>query len=382
VSPPDRGPAVAGPEIAVPVTDGAGHGLLLEPGSRAAVTRFLEPRSTVHDAVVRPEAATIREALAFLQAQIPDGAGRGDGPNGDLGTVAATIATAAWSDLSVAFTLWCHRMVLEYLWCAPAASTLRTTVLPAVARTELLGSTALAAAMAHHVAGTPLPVTWRPEGDGLALDGRVSWASNLFPPDFVLVTGAAHVHDGRVLIVALPGDAPGVAIDPYPRLLALQATGSSSLALRGVRVGPERVISADARGFLTRVRPTFLLLQTSFCLGLAARALAEARAALRGPYEVFRADLAALESRAAELVSQLRTGVRERGASVAIREHVELRLGAARLATAAVALEAKVAGGRGYLMTSPTARRLREAAFLPVQAPTEGQLRWELSRFA
>ena len=25
------------------------------------------------------------------------------------------------------------------------------------------------------------------------------------------------------------------------------------------------------------------------------------------------------------------------------------------------------------------ARRLREAAFLPVQAPTEGQLRWELS---
>jgi alkylation response protein AidB-like acyl-CoA dehydrogenase len=63
-----------------------------------------------------------------------------------------------------------------------------------------------------------------------------------------------------------------------------------------------------------------------------------------------------------------------------VPEALQIRLDCARLATAAVALEAKKMGGRGYVVTTPTARRLREAAFLPIQAPTEGQLRWEMAR--
>ena len=70
------------------------------------------------------------------------------------------------------------------------------------------------------------------------------------------------------------------------------------------------------------------------------------------------------------------------GAGTPERELVRLRLECARLATATTALEAKVVGGRAYVTTHPTARRLREAAFLPIQAPTEGQLRWELAHSA
>jgi alkylation response protein AidB-like acyl-CoA dehydrogenase len=71
-----------------------------------------------------------------------------------------------------------------------------------------------------------------------------------------------------------------------------------------------------------------------------------------------------------------------RGAGTPERELVRLRLDYARLATATIGLEAKVVGGRGYVTTSPTARRLREATFLPIQAPTEGQLWWELAHSA
>jgi alkylation response protein AidB-like acyl-CoA dehydrogenase len=71
-----------------------------------------------------------------------------------------------------------------------------------------------------------------------------------------------------------------------------------------------------------------------------------------------------------------------RGVGTPERELVQLRLDCARLATASTALEAKVVGGRAYVTTNPTARRLREAAFLPIQAPTEGQLRWELAHSA
>jgi alkylation response protein AidB-like acyl-CoA dehydrogenase len=58
------------------------------------------------------------------------------------------------------------------------------------------------------------------------------------------------------------------------------------------------------------------------------------------------------------------------------------RLEVARMAQLAVDVELRVAGGGGYRASSSTARRLREAAFLPIQSPTEGHLLFELERAA
>ena len=49
--------------------------------------------------------------------------------------------------------------------------------------------------------------------------------------------------------------------------------------------------------------------------------------------------------------------------------------------TPATHFELQVVGGAGYVTESPTARRLREASFLPVQSPIEGHLRYELARY-
>ncbi|MER7132063.1 hypothetical protein [Streptosporangium saharense] len=62
------------------------------------------------------------------------------------------------------------------------------------------------------------------------------------------------------------------------------------------------------------------------------------------------------------------------------RAVTQLRFDAAELTLAATRLEATARGGLGYVTSSPTNRRLREAAFLPAQSPSEVQLRWELSR--
>lgn len=354
-------------------------GLPLAPAARERLCAFLQERADAVDA----GQASVRESLAFLNQELAGVPGVDAAcPNADLTRVAATMATAAGCDMSAAFSLWCHRMVLEYLSCAPDGASLREIEVPALMATERLGSTALAAAMAHHVGGAPLPVQWRRTGDDLVLNGRISWASNLTPEGFIMVTAAAHAEDGRPIIVALPGDTPGLEIHPYPRLLALQATWSSSAAIRDLRLPATALVSDDFTSFITRVRPTFLLLQSSFCWGLTQRSLAEARASLRGVNDIFRAELEELETRAAALGRMLHTSTADRGASVPIRDLVRTRLECAQLATAAVALEAKIVGGRGYVTTSGTARRLREAAFLPIQAPTEGQLRWELSRSA
>lgn len=47
---------------------------------------------------------------------------------------------------------------------------------------------------------------------------------------------------------------------------------------------------------------------------------------------------------------------------------------------AAANIEVRVASGAGYARNSPASRRFREAAFIPAQSPSEGQLRWELER--
>jgi hypothetical protein len=110
-----------------------------------------------------------------------------------------------------------------------------------------------------------------------------------------------------------------------------------------------------------------VLVQTAFCLGLARRAIEEARPRLQGV-------AASLTPRVDEVAGavaaarELLQGFAARPARAAPREHAALRQDAARLAGEATHLVAAVAGGAGYVADSPTARRLREAAFLPVQA--------------
>lgn len=350
--------------------------LLLAGVERDAVAAYLEPRAAAIDV----GALDVREGLAWLSATVLETAAGEKGPNHDLDRVSRVIATAAWSDLATAFSLWCHRMVLEYLAQTPDGSALRTVVLPRLVRTELIGSTALAAAMSAAVMGTPLPVVAETRDGQFSVRGSVAWASNLFTPDFVLVTAAATV-DGP-MVVALSGEERAIAIKPPARLLALDATCSSSLTLHDVAVAEDWVVARDFASFIRRVRPVFLILQTSFALGLAVRALGEAAGGLRGPNVVLTPDLAALETLADRLVDTLRAAAHCRGDGWAVGDLVRLRYESACLATSAVALEAKTQGGRGYLAASGTARRLREAAFLPVQSPTEGQLRWELQHCA
>lgn len=346
--------------------------LLLPEATREDVAAFFEPRAAAIDAGT----ADIREGLVWLHQRLLR-----EDASPSLPDVGAAIATVAWSDMSSAFSLWSHRAVVEYLTPLPAGSFLAETVAPRLHRVAFLGSTALAPAIAYTLEQVPLPVTARRAGRSLVLDGRIAWASNLFPPDFVLVTVVAGP-DGTPCVVAIPGDAPGLQVAPEPPLLALKATGSSSVTLDQTPIGEEWVISHDLPGFMRRVRPVLLLLQSCFSWGLAARSLSEARAHLRGSTQIFLPEIDAMEERLARLGREIARALADRGQSLGMRGVVQTRLDIARLAAAAVATEAKVLGGRGFLATSGTARRLREAAFLPIQSPTEAQLLTELSRSA
>ena len=324
--------------------------------------------------------STVPQALELIHRRVLSPAPLEEHPNGSLRQVAAAIAAAAWSDLGTAFSLWCHRMVMEYLGTVQPGAPVRERLLPQLYQALRLGSTGLAPALRHGLLGTPLPVSARRSQDGVVLNGRLNWASNLFEGRFVLVTAAVDESSGQRLIVAVPAEAQGLQVRPCGQLLALQGTATASLCLDSVHLPGEWVVTDAFDAFLEQIRRPFLLLQSCCCWGLAARCVHEARQALRGINQVFSGELEQLQGRLAAVADRLwEWSDRSCWSRVPMREFVQLRLEAVRLATAAAALESKLLGGQSYLASTSTARRCLEAMFLPVQSPTEAQLLWELS---
>ena len=194
----------------------------------------------------------------------------------------------------------------------------------------------------------------------------------------VAVDDAAEGESERY-IVHFPVASQGIDIKYQDSLLALNATKSGFIKLTDVRVPTANILSTDLPGFLNDIIAPFLLVQSSFCLGLGAGALASAAQNLEASNGVFKSEFEELNSEYQRLRGVI-TELAQNPENINRVELLQLRLDASHLATKATHLELSVVGGRGYAAGSPTARRLREASFLPVQSPTEGHLRVELER--
>ncbi|MCW1805385.1 acyl-CoA dehydrogenase family protein [Brachybacterium squillarum] len=267
-----------------------------------------------------------------------------------------------------AFSLWGHRSALEYHEATASE-------LPAGVRE---GTVALASGMAaafKEEAGLgeiPLVAADRP-GGAIEVSGTLPWCSNLRSGGWVIAP--VRWEDGRRAVVRVERDAAGVTVVPLLGLTALDGTSSGVLRLDRTLIAGRDVLTEDLATFRNRVRAPFLLLQTAMCLGLAGAALDAAEGgADAASRRVFAEEAREMAEGWETLRSALESGA-QASPSVPARELVSARLDAALLAGRATRLEQKVVGGRGYALGSDTSRRAREAAFLPVQSPTETHLR-------
>lgn len=297
---------------------------------------------------------------------------------GSLLDTARQIREIARIDLSVAFGLWAHTMVISYLETAGTAYA--DQLLPTLRSGRRPGVTGMAPAFKEAAGAGSIDLTAREVDGGVVIDGKLAWASNL-ADDAVIVT-AARTGAGERLLVVIDGDAEGVTLGTPFALLGLNATSSASITLDGVTVPDAQILSRDFDGFIAAVRPGFVILQTSECLGVAEAAIEAAGQRLKGLNEVLADDVAAVRERIAELIATQEDLARriDAGEQVTKVSLLELRLGAAEAAVDAAGLEVRVAGGAGYAQSSPASRRFREAAFIPVQSPSETQLKWELQQ--
>ena len=180
-------------------------------------------------------------------------------------------------------------------------------------------------------------------------------------------------------IVTLRVGVEGLDVKYQKGLLALDATESGFIRLTEVFVPESDILSRDVPGFLATITAPFLLIQSSFCLGLAAAALAATAPHTNVSRGIFTQEFDQVKAEYQRLRAEL-TDLAQEPAATSRRRLLQLRLDVSHLAISATHLEMAVIGGRGYKTTSATARRYREATFLPVQSPTEGHLRYELSQ--
>lgn len=275
------------------------------------------------------------------------------------------------------FSLWGHRSAVEYHAVTGAA----------VPEGALRGTTALASGMApafKEEAGLgeiPLELSEH-AGGALTVSGVLPWCSNL--REGAAIVAPVRGPGDRRAVVRIAREADGVAVKPLTGLTALDGTSSGVLVLEDVAIAPEDVLTEDLPAFRDRVRAPFLLIQAGMCLGLAEAALDAAVAAAddvtrRVHGEELREAAADRESLRAQLRQAVEQAAGQAG-TVPARTLVSVRLETALLAGRATRLEQKLVGGRGYALGSDTSRRAREAAFLPVQSPTETHLRHLLTR--
>lgn len=359
-----------------------------EPGDRAASPAFGEVADTVGARVRQVDTglADPRETLALLRAHglLDLGVaelleGRTDAEQvRRMGTV---LDGLAFECLTSAFVTWAHRMAMEYL-----ARGRRTegndAALAALRSGGSVGVTAMATGMKALAGLEPLGVTGRvvdgPDGSALLVSGRIPWASNLVPGAVIILPVA--VDDGRRLVVRITRDDAGVVIKPATGLLALDATASGMTLLEDVVVPDDAVVSEDFAAFAAAFRPTFLILQAALALGVARRAADEAQARLERPgLEGLRPSVEDVRRRVAELERRWLALPVASTSAAQLRELLSVRLDASILVGDAARVESAVAGGAGYVASSPTSRRLRESTFFPVQSPSEAQLRSELA---
>ena len=295
----------------------------------------------------------------------------------DLLTAARTVREISRRDLSVGFTIWAHLMTQTYLANAnkPAASAVEQS-LRSGARP---GITGMAAAFKEFAGCGEIELTATPVEGGYRVTGKLNWASNLYD-DAVLVT-AVRTDDGDRLLIFVESGAEGLTFGKPFGLLGLNATASAWVSLENVFVPESQVLTHDFDAFILQVRPTFVVLQIAECIGVAEAAIAAASERLFGVNATFADEVQDIAAKISDIIARQENIITRVGNSdISPVELLESRLDAAEVAVAAANVEVRVAGGAGYAKSSPASRRFREAAFIPVQSPSEAQLRWELER--
>ena len=307
----------------------------------------------------------------------------------DLGAGIEAIAEISRVCGSTGFLMWCQAVCGLYMEQSgnPAQG---GAALAAIASGSALGGTGMSNPMKTFAGIETMLLRAKPDpsGDGFLVDGALPWVSNLGPDHrfgaVARVVGAEGEPEREIMFIAR-GDGPGVELRGCPTFSAMEGTNTFAVRFTRARIGRDDLVADPVRPFVGRIRAAFVLLQCGFGLGVAQGAIDSMRTVERalGHVNVFlderpddlQPELDLLRARTLRLADD--PFAQDAGA---VADVLDARAEASEIALRAAQSALLHAGARGYVMTSPVQRRVRESHFVAIVTPALKHLRKEIAR--
>lgn len=304
----------------------------------------------------------------------------------DYGAAIRAIAEVSRVCGATGFMMWCHDVCGLYMEQsgnpALAGAALRDHAMAAT-----LGATALSNPMKVFAGMEKMLLRARCVPGGYRVSGTLPWVSNLGDDHYFGAIATAKGDEGgqHDIMFMVRGKAEGVSLRECPSFAAMEGTGTWRVKLDDYFVGAGDLIADPVQPFIGRIRAAFVLLQCGMGLGVAQGAIDSMRTVEQplGHVNNYLDDQPddlqqELDVLTAQTMALAATALRSDAAFVI--NVLETRAGASELALRAAQAALLHHGAKGYLMSSPVQRRVRESHFVAIVTPALKHLRKEIAR--
>ena len=314
-----------------------------------------------------------------------------DGFEPDYGAAIQAISEVSRVCGATGFMMWCHDVCGLYMEASGnPALTGRALEDHAAART--LGATGMSNPMKTFAGIETLLLRARPVAGGYVVNGTLPWVSNLGPDHYFGAVASVQIAvegdaSPREIMFIVRCGAAGVELRECPSFSAMEGTNTWAVRLTDHFIGAAELVADPVRPFIGRIRAAFILLQCGMGLGVAQgaidsmwtveRQLGHVNEHLDDRPDDLQAELDALTARTMALA---RTPFGTDNAFLI--DVLDARAHASELALRAAQSALLHQGARGYLMSSPVQRRVRESHFVAIVTPAIKHLRKEIARLS
>lgn len=255
---------------------------------------------------------------------------------------------------------------------------LKANLLPRLMRNELLATVGISQVTTSRQGARPA-LTATVDGQDFVLNGVMPWVTSAARSR--LIVTAAMLSDGRQLLAAVDADSPGLTIDKPMDLMALQASNTSEVHCRTVRVPRERVIrgpTANALSSGMTIRPHVVAAAGVGLAGSMASFITAHAGNADGPLRTLAEEIQhrcdAMRERLYRVTQQAASRATLHadeagsadGPAVATDEKTDLRVAVNDLLVRVASAALVYGKGTGFLRQMPVQRLVREAMFFLV----------------
>jgi alkylation response protein AidB-like acyl-CoA dehydrogenase len=327
--------------------------------------------------------------LGLMGVCVPEEYG---GAGADFLSYVLVLEELSRADAGVGVTVAVHTSATTLPILAFGTDEQRARFVPPLARGESLGAFALTEPGSGSDAGS-LRTTATPAGDGWVLNGSKQWITNgSRAGTFVLFARTDPETAGARGVSCFVVDADHVRVTREAEKLGLNSSTTSDLALEGARVGRDRLLHEEGRGF--RVAMATL---DGGRIGIAAQALGIAQAAYDvartyaqereqfgrriGDFQAIQWKLADMSTEidAARLLIYRAAWLKQEGRPHAA-EGAKAKLFASEMARRQTAEAIQILGGYGYTKEFPVERYYRDAKITEIYEGTSEIQRLVIAR--